>query len=256
MIRILIVTAFFTLAFGSKAQKYNSINLEKVTIQTYDGSIYKGYVLDRREFEIDVLLPTMDTISVHDVLISNIKSSNDYNTYKKGRFHQKKGLYAVGFLSADYHSSGGLNGQLVYQTSPKFAWGLTGGFQVNELSLEQSFNSNVFWQLGLYGKYNLTRKSTRIYTDLKAGYGFTSPDTWGDPYEGGIYLEPGIGLQFASKDNFRLNIGLGQQLQRSTGQTNIWNGGNFENATIDYKLWYNRTVLRIGVELLLSSKQQ
>jgi len=242
---------------GTSAQNFGfgEANLESVIVQTYDGSIYKGYVLGRTDFEITILLPTMDTISVHEVLIKRKKSSNDYDIFKKGRAYPKKGFYGTLFFSSNYNSEGrgsnGLNAQLVYQPSQKFGYGVSGGFQSNGLNVsgvDWDWSNYTFWQFDAYGKYNLSRNSTRIYADMKLGYGFAG-DTWREEeVSGGMHIEPGIGFQFASKGHIRFNVGLSQQFQYSEGASSVWSPNAFEQTQVNYELWYSRTVLRIGLE--------
>jgi hypothetical protein len=242
--------------FGASSQEFGfgDVDIESAVVQTYDGSIYKGYVLGRTEFELQMLLPTMDTINVHEVLIHRMRSSNDYDLYKKGRFYPKKGFYGSLFFNSNYTGSGrgsnGLNAQLVYQPSKKYAYGLSGGFQANGLNLngEWDWQTYTFWQFDLYGKYNLSRNSSRFYTDLKLGFGSAGENWREEETNGGLHIEPGFGLQFASKGHFRFNLGIAHQFQNSSGASNVWSPDGRGQNRVDYQLWYSRTVLRLGIE--------
>ena len=80
------------------------------------------------------------------------------------------------------------------------------------------------------------------------GYGNPSNIVWaGGEYSGGVHFQPGFGVHFASRRKARFILTLSQMIQNTRGERVDFDFLS-NPINIKYKYWYNRTMLKIGVE--------
>ena len=234
-------------------------DLDKVRnsrIDTKDGSMYLGDLIseDKTSYKLKIISDDIITINKSDV--KKAKTPDNAIVLKKGRYHNTKGLflhYSVG-LNAGYEGSGFMaDAGLGYRLSKNIELTSGLGFLGTQIRL---FQTQRFW--GEYKtffpayvgvKYNLTHNSVRAFASAKVGYSSSPIDNliWNQnalDMSGGAYLEPGIGLSFASKRLGQSSISISQVIQYSNFTLNTID--RFDNlVTGTGKVW----IKRIGIKL-------
>lgn len=227
---------------------------EKLSINYKDGSFYQGQVVRWEPNHIILKITTGDTITVDRSLITKIKSSKDVRVYRKGSYHLKTGYYGYATLNvgSDDFAQATTQIELIIgkRMTEKWSVGIGYGRTYSDATLAGVWTNHTFRNLFGYGRYYLKNSKVQPYVDAKLGYGFAAGGNdvfFFDPHSGGFNFQPGIGLHFASKKATRWVIGIGQNLQYTRGSNT--DQGPFGSPIIaDYKLWYNRTVFKIGFE--------
>ena len=216
-----------------------------------DGSKFIGKIVFEDEENLMMVASTGDTLHFKRILVKNIRRPADIVLYNNGKFHWSKGPFATatfGFTPSAYVSN---HVDLVvgYKFSQRYAAGVGVGFESNDVEVTGLFLFHDFVSLFGYGRYSLGRKNARFFVDAKLGYGFANEDIWFGLHEftGGIHLRPGIGMLLASRNSFRLLLGIHQYIQRTSGKS-IQFDFNGSQIEADYSLTYNRTVIRLAVE--------
>ncbi len=218
-----------------------------------DGSVFIGNILEENSKRTKLRITTGDTISIAKVLVK--KSYRDLLYYPNGKFHFTKGLffnYAVGL--------GGNNGGVSFQIeailgkhhNEKLDYGIGLIFHTSETRLVRNGGAWVahdFLSPVLYTRYYPWSKKVRPFASLALGYSLPLQVGWQrNEGSGGLYMQPSIGLKFASKKLRRYYVSIGQFSQRTKG---ILNNNDFLGNPVEYnyKLWLNRFVFKVGVEL-------
>ena len=255
IMRITMLTLFvLCLSIG---QTLAQVKMPPKTIIFYkDGSVFIGEIVEENSQLISLVISTLDTINVNKNFIRKIKRTpKDIILHSNGKFHYTKGVF--GSMDYGYGISENYTVQfdimLGMHLNEKYAVAIGTGYHQYD-SFFQVPNNNFTWisnpsfPLYVYGRYTPWKKKWRPYADLKLGYG-RAIQTWWDNNNrrGGLFMQPGIGVKFASRNNFRFKISLSQAIQRSVGTRFDWdNLGN--EVQFDYRLWQNRTMLKIGFE--------
>ncbi|MEN0047049.1 MAG: hypothetical protein AAF806_08335 [Bacteroidota bacterium] len=251
--RVLLLSLFVLCA--SAGQTFAQVKMPPKAMVFYkDGSIFIGEIVRETSQEITLVISTLDTISINKNFIRRIrKTPQNIIVHNNSKFHYTKGFFAaidVGFgLAENYTSQIDLTVGL--RLNEKYSLGLGMGFHEYDSFLGNSWQSwirNSFMPVYAYGRYYPWKKRWRPFADLKLGYGVPLQTWWGNENrKGGPLFQPGIGVHFSSRKNFRLKISLSQAIQRATGTSFGWD--NFNNEVrYDYRLWYNRTMLKVGWE--------
>lgn len=232
----------------------DSSKVEKLSIQYKDGSVFQGQVVRQESAFIMLKIITGDTIKVDRSLATKITSSNDISIYRRGSYHLKTGFFGYTSLNiggdAQLQATSQIELVIGRRLSERWSVGVGYGRTFSDAWLGGIWTDHIFKNLFGYGRYYLKNSRIRPYVDSKLGYGFAggrnNPFVF-DNHSGGINFQPGIGLHFASKRSFRWIIGIGQNLQFTKGVNT--DQGPFSNPiTANYRLWYNRTVFKIGLE--------
>lgn len=241
----------------SVGQALTQIKIPPRTIIFYeDGSVFIGEIASENSQILSLVISTLDTIQINKNFVRRIKRTpEDIILFNKGKYHFTKGGF--GGIEHGYGISENYTVQFDIiagiHLNEKYSVGIGTGYHEYDSFFQSPNNgftwiSNASFPLYAYGRYHPWNKKWRPYADLKLGYG--SPiQTWWDNNNrrGGLFMQPGIGIKFASRNNFRFKISLSQAIQRSVGTRFGWdNLGN--EIQFDYRIWQNRTMLKIGFE--------
>lgn len=235
------------------AQEVESPKKETV-IYYKDGSVFKGQVIEENPLHYTMVLSTLDTININKSEIGRFASARRMNLYRRGGFHYKDGfyLYMTGMLGGGSNETyTGLTDITVgYRTNPDQSIGIGAGLAISDIVLASTWMTHEFTTVFLYGRQYLGKSKTRFYFDSRLGYGFPrlSEDLFGDEHNGGVHFQPGIGLHFASKSGLKWHFGLARFIQRTSGEDSTTGPFNQPIET-NFKLWYSRTVFKIGIEI-------
>ena len=245
----------FLFSFLSISTLFSQFSTQKRTIiYNKDGSFFIGKILKDHPSSIEMIKTTGDTLNIHKRQIKRIfQTSRDIIMHTKGSVHYTSGIFAstsFGWGLSEDHS---------------FDWDLVVGRHLNEkwsVGLGASVNYNTtnnfrgiridnrFTPIFAYGRYYINKKSARLFAFSRLGYGFgffSDNIEWVDNQTGGVHIQPGIGVHFASRKSIRFIITLSQMLQHTRGsQVDFDFLSNPIN--IDYNFFYNRTMLKVGIE--------
>ena len=230
------------------------ISQGKARIDTKDGATYLGELVGESTESYTLKILSDDVITIEKKQVRRAKTPNNAIVLKQGRYHNTRGLYlhySIGF-NAGYNGGGFMSDAgLGYRLSKKLEI-MTGigffGTNVNVLGLDNTWGSyKTFFPTYVGVKYNLTHNNTRIFATGKVGYSSAPFDFWNDnqiTLSGGAYLEPAIGLSFASKRFGQTSISVSQMLQRS--DLMVDSRDSFENPVSGSgNIWLKR----VGVKL-------
>ncbi|MEM9325792.1 MAG: hypothetical protein AAGA85_09055 [Bacteroidota bacterium] len=224
---------------------------EQVYIKYFDGSIYIGTVVEREAYSIRVRIATQDTINVQYSLMKKMLSGSDLMIFPGGKYHLKTGLYLFSTGGAGGTDDGAITGQ----------WDIVGGYRLTEdlhvgaglgteggdIQIAGFWYSQSFTSLFGYGRYYpLGRSKARPYFDTRLGYGMPR-NQWDGDHTGGFHFQPGIGVEFASRNNFRFLISVSQYVQNTRGEATEF-GPFSQQVENRYNVWYNRTLFKIGLQ--------
>lgn len=244
---------FFLLFFVCCIKIYSQqeVEFDKAIVHYKDGSVFIGNLVKQTPERVWVLLSTADTIRLQRSEIKKLKSSKDWIIYHKGRFHFTKGYFGqfhFGLAEDDqFNITTQINLIVGKRLDKKWSVGLGGGIETSDRKLGGDWVTHQFGTIFGYGRYYLSDSRIRTYVDSRLGYGFDISPSWMDPHSGGINMMPGIGLHFASKKDIKWYLGLGRYIQYTSGNSRFIGPFGLPVET-DYKLWYQRTMIRIGFE--------
>ncbi|MEM9886071.1 MAG: hypothetical protein AAF849_09275 [Bacteroidota bacterium] len=225
---------------------------DRTVVYYEDGSVFIGKLLREDDRFIHLILATSDTIAINKGFVKRSRHAQNVMIYQKGKFHFTKGIFATfsygGGFSFD-HSTNETDLIVGTRLNSKYAVGAGIGIHSHSRTFGD-FNWNIdnFIPLYLYGRYYPWNSRVKLFADLKTGFGFSGDNTaFGNEHTGGFMLEPGIGLNFAARRNFRFLLSLNQIIQNTSGTD--FSFDRFGNQVeIDYRIWYNRTVFKLMVE--------
>lgn len=222
----------------------------KAMVSYVDGSKYIGDIIDENGNNIQLMLPTGDTISCKKDQAHRLITTDDAFFYNKGKYHKKTGIgfsFDAGFGA---NGTGGFAGYSLngfYRYNPKLEVGIGVGLETHFFDLpgvqDLVLGSAIPWYL--YSAYYLTDGKARFYTFGKVGTSFRSITNTGFNVKSGFKFEPGIGVSFASKRRIKSYLTLSQNIQyfKIDGSENdIFNNP----IQIESKLWSNRLTLKFG----------
>ncbi len=223
---------------------------EQLYIRYYDGSIFIGYVVDRDKYSYRLRIVTQDTITIQPALIKRIRSSKDLMIFPGGKYHFKRGIYGATSFGGGFSGEDG-TGQwdvtVISRIKEDVHVGGGIGFEGGSISIAGFWHTQHFTSVYAYGRYYpFGRKKRRTFIDSKLGWGF-SRNEWDGEHSGGVLAQPGIGLEFPSRHNFRWFLSLSQYIQNTAGESTEW-GPFSQPVTTDYNVWYSRTMFKIGFQ--------
>lgn len=248
----LIIIAFAELNGQSESLYKKLRNQVYETVSYEDGSYFIGYSVGETDSNVQfVLSGTSDTITLDKDHIIKWINSNDYFTYKGGRYHKKSGTFNI----LEYGIGGNANdgtSQFEYITGkfikPRLGVGLGIGINVSSAN-SVTWNALPFADVFLYSKYYLNDNRRRLFVDSKLGVAIPlgNEPGWLE-YTAGPLLQPGIGFEFARSKKIRWSIKLSQFLQYSKiTPSNFDNDFLGRDVNITDKRLFNRTVMGIGI---------
>jgi len=221
-----------------------------------DGSIFIGDIVEETTREITMVISTLDTVTLNKHFIRRIKKApQNIIVHKNGKYHYTKGVFAsfdMGYgLAENYTFQADLTMGL--RLNEKYSVGVGMGLHEYDSffgvdNFLRSWTRNTFTPVYAYGRYYPWKARWRPFADVKLGYGVPLQSWWANGNrQGGPLLQPGIGVHFSSRKNFRLKISLSQTIQRAVGTS--FGQDSFNNEVrYDYRLWHNRTMLKLGWE--------
>lgn len=250
---LMVFTAIFWVSVELEAQQVNDQPNQSI-IYYKDGSIFKGALIDESPLHYIMVLSTLDTINVNKAMVGRFADSRKMSLYRRGKFHYKDGIYVymTGMLGggANDNSTGMTDLTIGYRRTPDQSIGIGAGLAISDIVLAGTWMTHQFTTVFLYGRQYLGKSRARFYFDSRVGYGFPrmSDNVWGDDHNGGVHFQPGLGLHFASKSGLKWHLGLARFIQRTTGE-DVTTGPFNQPIETDFKLWYSRTVFKIGMEI-------
>lgn len=217
-----------------------------------DGSIFVGRILEESTLEMELLLTTNDTITLNKAFIHRIKRGNrNISLYGGAKFHYTKGVFVSlqigGNITLQEESTDQVDLIVGYRFNKKWATGIGIGSSYNSsLDFGTTLDAGAT-PVFLYGRYYPIDKKIKPFVAAKVGWGFPSQQEINGDHQGGALFQPEIGVNFSSYKRIRVLVSLGQQLQNIRGDNLDFDSfGNPIRSKFD--LWFNRTVLKLGVE--------
>lgn len=246
------IYAFLLLTFCSLPTLVAQLTPDDRAIIYYeDGSIFIGPIIAEDANFLTLVAITNDTIHINKGFIKKaFRTDKNILLHPGGKMHYTLGQFvstSMGWGLSD---------------NPSFDWDIILGRRLDKkwsvgLGASLSFNSvwnfrgismdNHFVPVFAYGRYYLTHNKARLFAFSRLGYGFRSSWFQFGDHTGGLHFQPGIGVHFASRKRVRFIITLSQMLQHTKG-----NRVDFDFLSnpinIDYNFFYNRTMLKVGME--------
>lgn len=245
---ILFTSFLYSNCFGQRTSKKESY------VYLYDGSVYVGEILSEDLFEVSLKTKALKIVTLNKAFVKKIHSGKDVILTKKGKYHKKnKNFSTLDWMSGSNASGDGvtsLNFLTGKRLTPRLELGLGFGFMSASTSTNDFWRSQQFFNLHAHGKKYFNDNTVRPYVDARIGYSAGLGGTWRGTYKGGLYVNPGVGIQLANRKKLKWSFRLSQVIQQTSGTDNLpWFGPdpNAADATINYKNWLNRTAFSIGI---------
>ena len=234
---------------------YGQSKPEKKTFVVYatDGSILKGDLIGSANGMINMVLVTGDTIRVPSSLVFKMAQIQEKSrfVFPRMKYHSKEGNYL--FLSWAFKPGWETVDGLFLTTGHRLKENINVGAGIGVFSVGSDFQGitvyNNFVPVFAYGRYYLNNKKRRLYVESKAGYGFANNNDWQWSHSGGVYFQPGIGIHFSSRKKSKFHLGINQIIAHTSGSTSDAGWGWPNTTNIDYNVWYNRTMITLGIEV-------
>ncbi len=216
-----------------------------------DGSIYKGEIISEDAFEIVLKTESVGEIIIPAFLVKHRNANGIAPVSNNAKYHKTTGNFLTVDFSFNIDRNSLFQFNVIYgkRLSPKYNVGV--GVAFSEFTSDFLFRGQQLFQPYVYGQYYWNDKNWRLFTDVKLGYGIdvTGTQDFGiqtQDSSGGVYANPGIGVEIANRKNMKWSIKLSQQIQKSNRTGNFQD--NFQNPIfITSNTWYNRTTLSTGV---------
>lgn len=253
MERSLLFVLLITFSLGVFGQTEPLANKPNTRIQLKDGSIFRGEKIDETGYHIEMIIATGDTVIFDKNNVVGITDLDFTNTilFKTNRYHKKEGIFVhVSYGLRSYNAEVTNKGDMTFgkRLSEKMQLGFGLGItQSDALITQNTWVFTTFVNPYIYGRRYINQNNFRPFVDAKMGYGFSTRER---NHSGGVYLEPGIGIQAASRGKFKWNMGLSFYYQATEGQRTEGGVGPFNMPIeIDYRIKYSRLLLNFGVEI-------
>ena len=221
------------------AGKYQSFPLN-------DGSFVLGYILDETETAYSVVISTGDTVNIFKSMIVNQSRSINYEgsfETADGRIHFDSGFYggmqALSIKTVDYDFFGIQLYRLYigYHVNRDWSVEFSQGLEYHNIADGTRWGSDVWGTpIELRLKRNAYLGETKGY--VLAGLGYFSVFDSFDDIEMPGYGNLGVGITFAARKRFRMNIEYLARVLYAKGTSTFWDGnGNifeteFQNLSI------------------------
>jgi len=229
------------------------LDANRVIISLHDGSVFIGTILQEDELNIDLMVITQDTVHIHKGLIRTIhRNSKDILIHPGGKAHYIGGSFISTTLGwgGDFGDNPSADLDLIIgkRLNKRFSVGAGVALNANSAVIGNwNWIENHFMPVFAYGRYYITDKKIRPFAFSRLGYGFRTNIFWNEEHTGGVHIQPGVGIHFASRKSARFIITLSQMIQHTNGTR--FNFDVFSNpVSINYSHWYNRTMLKFGIE--------
>lgn len=222
----------------------------KSIVSYRDGSIFRGTILYSTDDHLKMIISTGDTINLKAEMIREIFDERDYIVTKKDKYHYKSGVFSYTALTLGSHkfdTSAQLQSILGYRYTERISLGAGLSLEGHDISVGDSWFYHRYVSTFGYGRYYLNDRHWRLYTDAKMGYAFAlEPDFFQrNTSSDGFIFQPGLGIQMASRSKFKMHFGMSYVFLRTKGTGADWSG----DIQYDYKVWINRLVFKVGLEL-------
>lgn len=239
-----VVFLFFSVA----AQEYDPAS--KSIVSYKDGSIFRGTILYTNGDNLKMIISTGDTINLKAELIKKIFDQSDYIVTKKDKYHYRSGIFNYTSLTFGSHNrdhSSQLQTVFGYRYTERLSLGVGAALEGHDLSVGNDWFYHRYVSSFGYGRYYLNNKNWRLYTDAKMGYAFALESNFfqRNTHQDGFIFQPGLGIHMASRNKFKMHFGMSYVFLRTKGIGADWSG----DIQYDYKVWINRLVFKIGLEL-------
>ena len=252
------ILLFLSLFILSNGLSYGQIRKSKkettrAIVQYQDGSVFIGQIIQEGSLSMKMVLSTKDTISLNKVNIKRIRRTDkNISLFNGAKFHYTKGLfYSLQFggnINDNVDNETNQVDLIVgYRFNKKFAAGIGFGNSYNyTFSFGTGIDANAT-PVFAYGRYYPFDKKIKPFVAGKIGWAFPNQEAFRGDHSGGFLIQPEIGVNFSSRRRIRFLISLGQQIQNISGELLDFDpfGNRIESK---YDLWFNRTVLKIGIE--------
>lgn len=247
-VRLLISLGMVFHFFPVEAQTSDPKNESIVSYK--DGSIFRGTILYSSDANLKMIISTGDTINLKTEMIKKIFDQSDYIVTKKDKYHYRSGIFnytSLNIGSSNFDTSGQLQTVLGYRYTDQISLGVGLSLEGYDLSFDDNWFYHRYLSSFGYGRYYLNNKNWRLYTDAKMGYAFAlQPDFFQrNTSKDGFIFQPGLGVHMASRNKFKMHFGISYVFLRTRGTGADWTG----DIQYDYKVWINRMVFKIGLEL-------
>jgi len=221
----------------------------KVIIDYKDGSVFIGHILEEDRKSIILLTTTGDSLNIVKKEIKKRVDTKDYLITSRGRFHKTNGnFFSLDLAVHPSDENPMVSFSLIYgrRLKPNMSLGI--GLS-NTIAAAQPYGlwlDHQFLQPFIYGKYYLNTKRFRYFADSKLGWGLPRVGNFWNEHSGGLYINPGIGVELANRKKLKWQFRLSQNLQHTTGSQRNFDGFNMP-YNVDYNIFYNRTTFSIGL---------
>lgn len=221
-------------------------------MQLKDGSIFRGTKIDESGYHVEMVLAVGDTVIFDKDEVAGITTydTSTSPSYKGDRYHKTEGLFVhVSYAFRSYNAEVTNKGDITFgkRLSEKLQLGLGIGVTQSDAAITQNtWVFTTFVNPYAYGRYYINQNNVRPFAEVKAGYGFSTRER---NHSSGVYFEPGIGVQAASRSKFKWNVGLSFYYQPTSGQRTEGGFGSVTPIEVDYNIKYSRLLINFGVEI-------
>ena len=223
-----------------------------------NGSIIRGQVIEQKMGEYIKIKIVGGSIFVYKTeevdKIEKEEKETVFNKYvprrMRPKIYKEKGVIAhlkLGFMPG-VNTGGwavlGVNahGLLGYHLNPNWMVGIGMGID--------GYFPEALTPIYLEGRYYLKQSSLSPYARLAAGYASAIPNWQTVSANGGIYLNPGVGVRFGSRSKVHFTFDFGLKLQKAYYVTRTWNwdwNGNGEELENELDILFRRTDFSFGL---------
>jgi len=240
------------ICFSLSGLNAQDIEPTRSIIKYKDGSIFSGQILKENRHELVLLIDTGDTLHMEKKNIGTIYYNTNHLVVDIIRaYHPSRRWFYTFRMGGNrtFIDSGQFEVIVNKRWNENFSLGLGAGINNNAVWLpDRDWGlAHDFVVVFAYARYCKGRKRIRPFLSGKFGYGFLSSWHSNDRHSGGVHAQPGVGVQWAISDKFRLNITASQYLQYTSWQETVFDP-IIDEVTIDYSNWLNRTIFSLSLE--------
>lgn len=255
MNRIVAYLCFTFLFFASNVEA--QVSDDFIVAKYLSGSCFIGEKISEEDGFIKMVIETGDTIGFYRDAPRDLIDSKNSIVLENGKFFRTKGYllavnYQFGFSSSNSDLiASHLEVMFAKRLNRRLNLGGSLGIEANEISLGGVPQLKAFFSVGGYGRYYLMRrKNKRLFTYGRFGYGALEEELNSEVEtddRGGITGSYGLGIDFAGKNDGRLQVSVGQYFQKASGTEFFLDNNNNEVST-KYDVMINRFVVKVGWE--------
>ena len=228
-------------------------------ISLKDGSVLVGKFINVTDSTYLFSISSADSIEVRKSEVLNI--SFDVKNYNSSTFRHKKvssrrkektykhdgwflavDLGMVSGREAHWHSSLTLGKRI----TSRFYLGIQGGKENIQNAQPLIWQTDGIWPVGFYTRYYPLRDKWSPFVSARVGYAFID-DKSQTKKSGGINILPGVGFRLPTSGKIHFLLSAHQYFQKTKGN-GLYDQGFRYPVEVSYNLWYNRTVIKVGIE--------